>query len=161
MNIRNRMNWRVAAVFTLIGPPVGGLALILSLEVPRFAVEPTMVAFGSLASKLTPMLLGTGAVYSYIFGFLPALVTGLIASVLWGSHRLRTNPWIRTAIGGAIGFGVMVLMQYQQLDGSDAYGDPLAFALLGATGGAASGLVAGRWVAPNNSFNPMPLRGTG
>ena len=151
MNLRGFWNWRVVLTFSVAGPPVGALVLMLLLE-------GSAAGRGWFAGPYISLAIVLGA--SYIAGLLPAVVAGLIASPIWASHRVRQTWWIRSAIGAALGYVVMLLVLYEQFGNPEVFGDPLVFASLGAAGGAVSGLVAGQWAAPNNSFKPMPLRGT-
>jgi hypothetical protein len=143
MNVRGLWNWRVALTFSVVGPAVGALMLVLLLDDPALVSSLLTGSFSSLAVFL-------GA--SYVVGFPPALVTGLLASTLWAARCIRDRWWVRAATGAGLGYGVLLLLQLDGLGVSAEFGDPLVFSLLGAAGGFVSGLIAGGWVAPNDSL---------
>ena len=156
MEVRNLWNWRIVAWFALIGPPVGGAVVGLSIEIPGLIADPSFSAVVSLVS-----LVGAAAAFSYIGGLIPAFLSGIIASVLWGCYPARLfGSWLtRAAAGASIGYRVLWLFLQLPTGSSVSFGDGALFSVVGAAGGAVAGLVAGRWVAPNNSFKPTPLRG--
>ncbi len=89
-DLHTRSVWKVALFFGALGPPIGGL-LVLGASLLR---EPIWEA---------PLLVLIIAFYSYVFGLLPAMITGLAAATL--SRRIESDLiWIglATAFGWAI-----------------------------------------------------------
>lgn len=84
------------ALFTLVGPPIGGSLFILA------ALAPALVRGFADGGKSAVVLLDVIAA-SYFFGAIPAAMTGLTAGALRGNGRLRT--W-RQTLGVAATGGV-------------------------------------------------------
>ena len=132
------------AIYVFIGPLIGLLTLIVSMQIQgNFAVSHTKTDI-----YLIPI--------AYVFGFLPALGTGALTYLL----RKRA-PSIAVAImSGVIGAALSSIFWLNQPD-------PLTTVLqLGALPGFAAGfgsaILARRFLVwpPNNSFKPRPLRGS-
>ena len=135
---------KTLAIYVLVGPLIGLIALLLSMQLRSgFTISPTKTDF-----YLIPM--------SYLFGLLPALATAVSAYLL---RKRASFPAVALASGviGAAFSSVIWLIQP----------DPLVTALqLGAFPGFAAGLGSAvlarrflRWPS-NNSFKPNPLRGS-
>jgi len=75
---------KTALIFGLVGPPIGGIAV-------------TLIAMGTAGIGTIPVAI----VLSYIFGFVPALLTGLVAGI--ASQRLdRTGAFVMVVASGAL-----------------------------------------------------------
>ena len=132
------------AIYVIIGPLIGLFALLISMQIQaHFAIEHTKTDI-----YLIPM--------AYVFGFLPALGTGVLTYLL----RKRVAPIAFAIISGVIGATLSSVLWLIEPT-------PLATILqLGALPGFAAGfgsaILARRFLSwpPNNSFKPRPLRGS-
>lgn len=86
-------------IYVAVGPLLGGFWLLLT----------TTIMSGYWSQPMTAVLVGkllkvffTTLQYSYLFGFLPALMIGAIDEIL--SHVRRIAPVVRMLLVGAIAF---------------------------------------------------------
>jgi len=79
---------RFGGVFLLLGPPLGGV-LFLLFGIHKLVTTPSSIGI------VLPVLL-----FSYFFGAVPSLVTGIVASA---AHRSLATNWV-ALIAGLAGF---------------------------------------------------------
>ena len=141
------LNWRLVLLFAFWGPFVG-MAPMLGASA---------LAGGGTAelAAVAPIFLA----WSYLFGVLPATITGLVlpSALQLVPEAFRATRWAQLALGFVTGLIISWLL-FAAFTQFKAY----YFGLIGGASASACTLVA-IWlrVGPNNSFNPMPLRGTG
>jgi hypothetical protein len=92
-------------IYVAVGPLLGGFWLLLT----------TTIMSGYWSQPLTAQLVGkllkvffTTLQYSYLFGFLPALMIGAIDDIL--SHVRRIAPVVRMLLVGAAAFAAAELL---------------------------------------------------
>ena len=86
-------------IFAAVGPLLGGFWLLLTTTIMSgYWTEPLTAA---QVGKLLKVFFTT-LQYSYLFGFLPALMIGAIDDIL--SHVRRIAPVVRMLLVGAIAF---------------------------------------------------------
>ena len=92
-------------VFAAIGPLLGGFWLLLTTTVLSgyWGQGPDAAEVGKLLKVFFTTLQ-----YSYLFGFLPALMIGAVDDILF--HVKRIGPTLRILLVGIIGFGVAELL---------------------------------------------------
>lgn len=122
--LRRRDYWRIVAAFALVGPLVGGAPYaILIVTVP----------------------------FIYLFGFIPALLAGLMFAAWWTAPGLRppTWPW-RAALGALSGVGAAGIVAVYIAVGRTglmAWGYPAIVALHGVPAATILALLAPRFAA--------------
>jgi len=150
MKIQRHPTWAQLALFGVVGPPVGALAIL---------------TFGHVAGQPPlPFDLRTWLVIAFLFAYLyaglPALFTGLTAAIARalapgnGSRALA----LRFAVPLAVGPVASVLFSLVTI----ASKPDAAFASAGAVAALVCTSLA-EWLLrlrPNNSFKPKPLRGS-
>ena len=141
------LNWRLVLVFAFLGPFVGMAPMLFA----------SALAGGGIAElvAVAPIFLA----WSYLFGVLPATITGLVlpSALQLVPKTFRATPWAQLAVAFVTGLIITWLLFTAFTPFKAHY-----FGLIGGASASACTLVA-IWlsVGPNNSFNPMPLRGTG
>ena len=149
MQIRRYPTLIQLAIFGALGPPIGALSLLLW---DHLVAEP-LSPFG------VRIWLGV-TFFAYIYGLPGALVTG------WSAARARAlSPGlgpvariIRFSVPVTVGAVTSVLFSLATI----ASEPDLALAAAGAVAAFfCTALAELLRLRPNNSFNPMPLRGTG
>jgi hypothetical protein len=86
-------------IYVAVGPLLGGFWLLLTTTIMSGYWSQPMTA--ALVGKLLKVFFTT-LQYSYLFGFLPALMIGAIDDIL--SHVRRIAPVVRMLLVGAIAF---------------------------------------------------------
>jgi hypothetical protein len=91
-------------IFAAVGPLLGGFWLLLTTTVMSgyWSTGPYLADFGKLLKVFFSSLQ-----YSYLFGFLPALMIGAVDDILF--HVKRIGPAWRILLVGVIAFGVAEL----------------------------------------------------
>lgn len=84
-----------AAIFAMIGPPVGSLALTLVIALASMSQRRSMEGLGDFGVLAVASLL-----VSYVFGAAPAFLTGLVCSALRRSTTLylAMTPLVGSAL---------------------------------------------------------------
>ena len=125
--------------------------LALTLVAGAMAGYSAFQASVAVSSALTPLASAEVTfVGTFLFGFIPVSLFGAPAYA-WLSHRGRVTWWALLVL--AAGPGVLAAFVDSEIAVLSLI---CGFAVAGITH-----LACRRWVSPNNSFNPMPLRGTG
>lgn len=90
-------------IFVAIGPPAGGLAFFAGIGLVA------LVQNGDVAGLLWIFLFGLiyGVPMSYLLGAIPAAVAGLAVG-LAATCNLRPGLWLATAVGLAVGIGLVL-----------------------------------------------------
>jgi hypothetical protein len=135
--LQSRMPWKRTLsdmgkgilFFVLLGPPLGGLSLTLTMLVLELAQGARIQADDLLVLLLIPII-------AYPFGAIPAALTGLVL----GAIRDRLRGWRGAVLGGAVGY-LVTLGLLQLLEAGRAL-DASLF------GFAATGLFAAAVLAP-------------
>ena len=90
-------------VFALVGPFVGGFLLLLTTTYQSgYWTQTNLGEVGKLFAVFFKSLQ-----YSYLFGFLPALMIGAVDDILY--HVRRIGPVLRILIVGLAGFAAAVV----------------------------------------------------
>jgi uncharacterized membrane protein YeaQ/YmgE (transglycosylase-associated protein family) len=86
-------------IFAAVGPFVGGFWLLLTSTLTSgYWNQPISAAqIGKLITVFVTTLQ-----YSYLFGFLPALMIGAVEDILF--HVKRIGPWLRILLVGVVAF---------------------------------------------------------
>ena len=150
MQVQRYPTWTQLALFGIVGPPVGALAI---LSWGHISGQPPL-PFDLRAWFVVAFLL------AYLYSGLPALLTGLTAAI---ARALAAGPGLgartfRFAVPLVVGPAASVLFSL----GTIASEPDASFAAAGAAAAFVCTVVAEwllRW-RPNNSFKPNPLRGT-
>lgn len=104
-----KTNWKdwgkTVGVFTLAGPPIGWISMCVAAMVMG-------IATGTASAHEIGNLIGGmifGSVFSYLFGGVPALVTGAVVGLF--RHRL-TSPlsWLSCGVLGLLFTAVFILI---------------------------------------------------
>lgn len=118
-----------ALTFALVGPLFGTIAFSLwGLALGGEEAEPLAGLLGTL--WMLP--------FSYIIGFVPAAVTGLIAGIVRGRLGLLLFIAASAALGFVVSWGFATLTS----SGPDLEGGSLNLGVIGAIAGAASAMVS-------------------
>lgn len=139
MQLPDWLNWRVMLLFGALGPPLGALALFAAMEMvaPELGSVPGQ---GRLALGFVLFAVP----FSFLYGLVPALLTGLVAPLAWvlGSSILG-SPLLNRALTGAAA-GAAVTFSYGGLGFGlmDAFGDVLSLEGAGAISGAVCSVLA-------------------
>ncbi len=131
---------RTLLVFGLVGPLIGLACVAIQ--------DPAGLTF-------RPYLLLAMALFAYVFGLMPALLTGLIA---W-TMRYRLPRYLGAPMCGVIGTLTASLFLAPTPYTAQSLSEGLQMAIVP---GGIAGLVCGflYFWPPNNSFKPNPLRGS-
>ena len=132
---------RALLVFGLVGPLIGLACVAIQ--------DPAGIAF-------RPALLLAMALFAYVFGLIPAFLTGLVA---W-TMRYRLPWYLGAPACSVIGTLTASLFLAPTPYTAQSLGEGLQIALVP---GGVAGLVCGflYFWPPNKSFKPSPLRGLG
>lgn len=92
-------------IFAALGPLLGGFFLLLTTTLMSgyWSHPPSLAEAGKLLAVFVTTLQ-----YSYLFGFLPALMVGAVDDILF--HLKRIGPVIRMLIVGLIAFAAAELL---------------------------------------------------
>ena len=150
MKVRRHPTWTQLALFGVLGPPAGALAI---LSWGHLAGEPPL-PFDLRTWLLVAFLL------AYVYAGVPALFTGLAAAIARGkAPGPGLRPLVlRFAVPLVVGPVASVLFSLLTI----ASEPDLIFAAAGAAAAFVCTSLA-EWLLrlrPNNSFKGMPLRGT-
>lgn len=124
------------AIFGGLGPLLGGFLLLLATTVTSgyWSHPPSL----SEAERLLEVF-GMTFQYSYLFGFVPALMLGAVDDILF--HVKRLGPMVRTCIVGVTGFVASELLYGSR--GSDSGATQFVlYGLVGFVPGAVSSWLA-------------------
>lgn len=92
--------WKTALTYAFAGPPLGGLVIVGWLGLWSFLTG------GQVVSDVAGWLLLAGIFYGYVFGLLPAFLTGVLSAVV----SSRFQSWrIWAAISCVIGYWIAAL----------------------------------------------------
>lgn len=148
-----KTNWKdwgkTVGVFTLAGPPIGWISMCVCAT-----------AMGILTGTTTAREIGTmfggmifGSVFSYLFGGVPALITGAFVGLF--RHRLTSSlSWLSCGVLGL--FFTAVFMLTFEFDGLGNIGLKSVFNPLTYMGGFAA-VVCAWLMRPKNIALPPPL----
>ena len=158
MSARGLLILITAAFFAALGPPIGLFLFVLAGLATSLSAPAQWLS--SVQASLFVFVYGLPI--AYLLGALPAAITGTVVGAIKGLTRLGTaaSLAVLSTVGVVGGYATCVAAQALWPEG-----EPLDRLLpqLGAAAGGICGLIAA-WLSrrgPNNSFNPMPLRGTG
>ena len=159
MSIRGRLILITTALFAAFGPLIGLCLIVVSGLASSLSEEPAQWLASVQASLFVFVY---GLPIAYLLGVLPAAITGTVVGAVKGTIKVgNTASLALLAIVGVVsGYATCLAAQALWPEG-----EPLDRLVpqLGAAAGGIGGLIAA-WLSrrgPNNSFNPMPLRGTG
>jgi len=100
----------IVLIFALVGPPVGGLVLLIGRLIAATLLRTTPASEGWLETA-GAALIGifalafaaiAGAPYSYLYGIAPAAVAGLVIGILRVKYG-RLSPSLVLVVGGLTG----------------------------------------------------------
>jgi len=139
-------NWsqvKIILLFAVLGPAIAALFLLVWVDLT--AEFPRQYTVGRWLSTWAGL-----SVFAYIWGFLPALLTGLTAASLHATTPSARSSWRIARVAGIVAIGCIASWSIPQVfPGGDS--DLTAAAL-----GAGASLVCACWtewrVRPNNSF---------
>ena len=112
---------KTVLIFGLIGPPIGGLAAVF-------------LATGTAGISAIPVAMAL----SYIFGFVPALLTGLVAGI--ARQELATTVFVVLVVASGATFSLLFTVLTGDLQGAPLFIEPETLKLT-ALPGAISALV--------------------
>jgi uncharacterized membrane protein YeaQ/YmgE (transglycosylase-associated protein family) len=92
-------------IFAAVGPFIGGFWLLLTSTLTSGYWDQPITA-AQIGKLLT--VFATTLQYSYLFGFLPALMIGAVEDILF--HIKRIGPWLRILLVGTVAFMAAELM---------------------------------------------------
>jgi uncharacterized membrane protein YeaQ/YmgE (transglycosylase-associated protein family) len=92
-------------IFAAVGPFIGGFWLLLTSTLTSGYWSQAITA-AQIGKLLT--VFATTLQYSYLFGFLPALMIGAVEDILF--HIKRIGPWLRILLVGVVAFMAAELM---------------------------------------------------
>jgi uncharacterized membrane protein YeaQ/YmgE (transglycosylase-associated protein family) len=92
-------------IFAAVGPFIGGFWLLLTSTLTSGYWSQAITA-AQIGKLLT--VFATTLQYSYLFGFLPALMIGAVEDILF--HVKRIAPWLRILLVGVVAFMAAELM---------------------------------------------------
>jgi hypothetical protein len=91
-----------ALLFGILGPPVGSIAISVGVILHCVIEAALGIAPCSTSTfRLFVVLFFAGAVWSYVFGFVPAIVTGFVAGYLRGYSPSPLYILLVSSVGGA------------------------------------------------------------
>jgi uncharacterized protein DUF5413 len=127
-------------IFAVLGPLFGGFWLLLTntLVSGYWSHPPTMAEVGKVLAFFV-----TALPYTYLFGFLPALMFAAIDDILF--HVKRIGPTVRILMVGVLAFGAAELMYGSRGQDSGAF-QFIMFGLVGFIPGTISAWVVHRFV---------------
>lgn len=156
-----RIDWRQAAAsagfYALVGPLVGSMALLLGGAAVLLFDAPSAESVGTAVLAIPVVFF-----FGYIFGVLPALLTGLLA----GFVRHRITRWPHVLVIALLGSVVSTLLLGALLYSADMHGASAnesglnefpEFLLLGVPGFIASCYCAWRQLRANRALNAPPV----
>jgi len=115
-----------ALFFGFLAPPIGSLGLSVPLAIYAFIAKP-----GAEAMVLALALLIGLALWSYLVGFIPAAITGLLV----GPFRARFGAWRYCLAAGALGCVIACLGGYLLYSSGGQPPEALTALNIGATAG--------------------------
>jgi hypothetical protein len=150
MKFPDRSSVKQVLLFALLGPPIA--ALFWQVWVGLAAEFPRQYTVGSWLSTWAGL-----SVFAYLWGFLPAFLTGVAAAYLRIAARSYSAPARIARVASTMAIGGFASWTVPRVYPGES---DLTLAALGA----AAALVCACWtewrVRPNNSFKPNPLRGS-
>ena len=153
MRLQTSFSWRVPLLFTTIGPPIGALIWLSTTQGAS-----GYASFGqALADAL--IFLVVAIPMSWVFGLVPAVLTGLLLSVTsaFAPTALTRRKFVVVLLGAVLGYIATLAFKWLAFNMEDLSGS-LPLEEIGALSAAAcSVLVRTAWVSPNKSFT---LRGS-
>lgn len=110
-------------IFGLIGPLLGGFILLVVGTPAGFWDKP----YGDDIAKLLKVLSYT-VQYNYLFGIIPALMTGAVDDILY--HVRKIGPFVRMLLTGAFAFVATALL-YGSLQSETGLAHYASYGLVG------------------------------
>ena len=142
-------------IFAAVGPLLGGFWLLLTTTVMSgyWGQSPDFAEIGKLLKVFFTTLQ-----YSYLFGFLPALMIGAVEDILF--HVRRIGPVLRILLVGIIAFGVAELLYGSRGQDFGAF-QFIMYGLVGFIPGTISALLVHRYVEETPAATAHPSHDNG
>jgi hypothetical protein len=125
------------ALSLLLGPIVGGIVFFAAAALYETAIAHAPVTV--LSAPDPSHLIGPIIFFSYFLGCLPALLTGIAASII--AHRTRSTAWrlVLSTIAGAL--ASVVIIGWVVVNGDTSIAPPPIFIAVAAVSGGVAALV--------------------
>jgi Family of unknown function (DUF5413) len=142
-------------IFAALGPLLGGFWLLLTTTVMSgyWGQSPDFAEIGKLLKVFFTTLQ-----YSYLFGFLPALMIGAVDDILF--HVRRIGPVLRILLVGIIAFGVAELLYGSRGQDSGTF-QFIMYGLVGFIPGTISAFLVHRFVEETPAAAAHPSHDNG
>jgi hypothetical protein len=87
----------IVVVFAVVGPPIGGAVFFLSLGIIGALFADSGPSGLEVVTRMAGLAVG-GIVFSYLFGFIPAIAAGMLIAVL--QLCMTRVPWYAVLVVG-------------------------------------------------------------